>query len=307
MLVTLRSARKMRYNSSMSIKRLVILAAGMGSRYGGLKQMDPIGPHGEFILDYTIRDALASGFDEVVFIVRRDLAEDFRRIVGDRWEARGVPVRYVFQELSDLPGGFVPPEGRAKPWGTGHAVYAARRWLDAPFAVANADDYYDAPALHAVGRYLDETADDDTAYAMVGYPVAATLSDHGSVSRGVCVVDERGDLLQIEERLAIERGADGVIRDGDLVLADDTPVSMNLFGFKPGYARHLEEGLSAFLAAHGTEPKSEFYLALPLPSLLARGLARLRVLRTDARWYGVTNREDRPLLQAALARVPPVW
>lgn len=291
----------------MNTKRLVILAAGMGSRYGGLKQMDPIGPHGEFILDYTIRDALAAGFNEVVFVIRRDLEADFRRIVGDRWEARGVPVRYAFQELTDLPDGFTVPEGRTKPWGTGQAVLAAREWLDAPFAVANADDYYDAPAFRVLADYLDKTFSDNRAYAMVGYQVAGTLSAFGTVSRAVCKTDADDMLLHIEERLKIERGADGVIRDGDLELADDIPVSMNLFGFKASYAEALQTGFEAFLRARGTEPKSEFYISLPIQPLLDAGKITMKVLRTDARWIGVTNREDRPLVQAALAEVPPVW
>lgn len=291
----------------MKLKRIVILAAGMGSRYGGLKQMDPIGPHGEFILDYTIRDALAAGFSEVVFVIRRDLEADFRRIVGDRWEARGVPVHYAFQDLTDLPAGFTPPEGRTKPWGTGHAVLAAREWLDVPFAVANADDYYDAPAFRALAEFLDATADDGDAYGMVGYPVAGTLSDFGSVSRAVCIHDADGMLKHIEERLKIERCPDGVIRDGDLELADDTPVSMNLFGFKPSYATALRVGFEKFLRERGEEPKSEFYISLPIQPLLDEGKASMKVLRVDARWIGVTNREDRPLVQAALADVPPVW
>ena len=272
----------------MNTKRLVILAAGMGSRYGGLKQMDPIGPHGEFILDYSIRDALAAGFSEVVFVIRRDLEADFRRIVGDRWEARGVSVHYVFQDLTDLPDGFAPPEGRTKPWGTGHALLAARQWLDVPFAVVNADDYYDAPAFRAIADYLDASEGSDD-YAMVAYDVAGTLSAGGSVSRGVCKTDADGYLTHIEERLAIERGPDGVIRDGDLVLPDDTPVSMNLFGFRPSYAAALREAFADFLRARGAEPKSEFYITLPLQPLVEAGRARLKVLRAPARWFGATG------------------
>ena len=290
----------------MNTKRLVILAAGMGSRYGGLKQMDPIGPHGEFLLDYSIRDALAAGFGEVVFVIRHDLEADFRRIVGDRWEARGVPIHYAFQNLDDLPDGFAPPEGRTKPWGTGHALLAAREWLDVPFAVVNADDYYDAPAFRAIADYLDASEGSDD-YAMVAYDVAGTLSSGGSVSRGVCKTDADGYLTHIEERLTIERCPDGVIRDGDLALADDTPVSMNLFGFRPSYAAALQEAFGKFLQARGTELKSEFYITLPLQSLIDAGRVRLKVLRAPARWFGVTNRSDRPIVQEALAKVEPVW
>ena len=294
------------YVCRMNTKRLVILAAGMGSRYGGLKQMDPIGPHGEFLLDYSIRDALAAGFQEVVFVIRHDLEEDFRRIVGDRWEARGVPVHYAFQELTDLPDGFAPPEGRTKPWGTGHALLAARRWLDVPFAVVNADDYYDAPAFRAIADYLDHSDGSDD-YVMVGYGVAGTLSSGGSVSRGVCKTDADGYLTHIEERLEIMRCPDGVIRDGDLALPDDIPVSMNLFGFRPSYAAALQAAFVDFLRARGTELKSEFYITLPLQSLIDAGRVRLKVLRSDARWFGVTNRSDRPGVQAALAQIAPVW
>ena len=290
----------------MNTKRLVILAAGMGSRYGGLKQMDPIGPHGEFLLDYSIRDALAAGFNEVVFVIRHDLEADFRRIVGNRWEARGVPIHYAFQELGDLPEGFTPPEGRTKPWGTGHALLAAGPWLDVPFAVVNADDYYDAPAFRAIADYLDAPAGPED-YAMVAYPVAGTLSTGGSVSRGVCKTDADGYLIHIEERLKIERCPDGVIRDGDLELADDTPVSMNLFGFRPSYADALRKAFVEFLRARGTELKSEFYITLPLQSLIDAGHVKLKVLRADARWFGVTNRSDRPDVQAALAQIAPVW
>lgn len=279
----------------------------MGSRYGGLKQMDPIGPHGEFILDYTIRDALAAGFNEIVLVIRSDIEEDFRRIVGDRWEAKGAVLRYVIQSLGDLPEGFSPPEGRTKPWGTGHAVLAAREWLDAPFAVANADDYYGADGFRVLAEYLEATAAEPNAYGMVGYRVDGTLSDFGGVSRGVCKVDETGRLLHIEERLKIAREADGIIRDGDLVIPDDTPVSMNLFGFKPSYATELQVCFKRFLEQRGGELKSEFYLALPLQGMLDENRASMQVLRANARWFGVTNREDRIQAEKELSVVPPVW
>ncbi len=289
-------------------KSLLVLAAGMGSRYGGLKQMDPIGPRGEFILDYSIRDALAAGFDDIVCVVRRDIADDFRSVVAARWAAKGVTLRLAFQDLADLPAPFTPPEGRTKPWGTGHAILAARALLDAPFAVVNADDYYGPEGFAALAEFFDrQNASAPASYAMVAYNVCDTLSEEGSVSRGVCKVSPDGNLLHIEERLQIQRGPDGIIRDGDLVLAEDTPVSMNLFGFTPGYVRSLESEFRAFLAARGSELKSEFYIMYPLQGLLDSGKASLRVLRCAAHWFGVTNKADRPRVQAALAQVPPVW
>lgn len=281
-------------------KHLVVLAAGMGSRYGGLKQMDPVGPSGEFILDYSAHDALAAGFDEVVFVIRRDLEEDFRRIVGRRWEAKA-PVRYAFQELTDLPKGFVPPAGRTKPWGTGHAVLAARGCIEGPFAVVNADDFYGRDAFATLGAFLDRTAGQSSAYAMVAYDVGKTLSEHGSVSRGVCTVDGAGKLTRIVERTAIAREADGIIRANGETLADTTPVSLNLFGFKPEFLDHLARGFSEFLAVSGNEAKSEYFMPTVVGELIGRGVATVDVLRTASSWFGVTNAADRPGVVARFA------
>jgi NDP-sugar pyrophosphorylase family protein len=283
-------------------KHLVVLAAGMGSRYGGLKQMDPVGPSGEFILDYSVYDALLAGFSDIVFVIRHDLEADFRRIVGRRWESRA-DVRYAFQELGDLPDGFTPPPGRTKPWGTGHAVLAARELLDSPFAVVNADDFYGRDAFATLAGFLDRTAADPAAYAMVAYEVGRTLSEHGSVSRGVCDVDARGRLTRIEERTAIARGADGVIRAGELVLPPDTPVSLNLFGFKPSFLGHLATGFRSFLAVAGKEPKSEYFMPTVVGDLITRRLATVDVLRTPADWFGVTNAADRPGVVARFAEL----
>lgn len=281
-------------------KRLVVLAAGMGSRYGGLKQMDPVGPSGEFILDYSVFDALKAGFGEIVFVIRQDLEADFRRIVGSRWEPRAA-VRYAFQELTDLPDGLAPPPGRTKPWGTGQAVLAARGILDGPFAVVNADDFYGRDAFATLAGFLDRTADAAAAHAMVAYEVGRTLSEHGSVARGVCEVDAHGRLARIEERTAIARDTDGVIRAGDLVLPADTPVSLNLFGFKPSFVEHLARGFGAFLAAAGHELKSEYFMPTVVGDLVTRGVATVDVLRTTADWFGVTNAADRPAVVARFA------
>jgi len=281
-------------------KRLVVLAAGMGSRYGGLKQMDPIGPSGEFILDYSVYDAVLAGFEEVVFVIRRDLEQDFRRIVGDRWQRR-IPVHYAFQELTDLPSGFAVPPGRTKPWGTGHAVLAARDVLDGPFAVVNADDFYGRDAVASLAGFLERTADTAGAYAMVAYDLGKTLSEHGSVARGVCTVDPQGKLARIVERTAIARDPDGIIRTEGAALAEETPVSLNLFGFKPDFLEHLDLGFAEFLRASGNEQKSEYFMPTVVGNLIALDKASVKVLRTDAEWFGVTNAADRPGVVARFA------
>jgi len=283
----------------MTHKQLVILAAGIGSRYGGLKQMDPVGPAGEFILDYSVHDALRSGFNEVIFVIRRDIEADFRRIVGRRWEER-TAVQYAFQELDDLPHGFAPPPGRTKPWGTGHALLAAREIIRGSFAIVNADDFYGHSGYALLADFLDRTADEPRAYAMAAYEVGRTLSEYGSVSRGVCEVDSRGRLTHLEEHTAIAREADGSIRSRGQVLAPDTPVSMNLFGFKRSFVDALAEGFGSFLAAAGQELKSEYFVPSVVSDLVTSGRATLDVLRCDAEWFGVTNAADRPLVVARL-------
>lgn len=284
-------------------KSLLVLAAGMGSRYGGLKQMDPIGPNGEFILDYSVGDALAAGFDRVVFVIRRDIEKDFREIVGHRWEARA-DVAYAMQDLADLPAGFAVPEGRTKPWGTAHAVLAARNAIDGPFAVVNADDYYGADALRQTAGFLDRTADDEKKFCMVAYRLDKTLSPNGSVSRGVCTVGPDGCLTQLVERLKLQRCPDGVVRDGEDAFPDDTPVSMNMFGFKRRYIDLLQDTFPRFLAKYGTLPKSEFQMPTALGAYLRRGDASVAVMQTASRWFGVTSREDRPEVEAYFRTIP---
>lgn len=284
-------------------KSLLVLAAGMGSRYGGLKQMDPIGPNGEFILDYSVGDALAAGFDRVVFVIRRDIEKDFREIVGHRWEARA-DVAYAMQDLADLPAGFAVPEGRTKPWGTAHAVLAARNAIDGPFAVVNADDYYGADALRQTAGFLDRTADDEKKFCMVAYRLDKTLSPNGGVSRGVCTVGPDGCLTQLVERLKLQRCPDGVVRDGEDAFPDDTPVSMNMFGFKRRYIDLLQDTFPRFLAKYGTLPKSEFQMPTALGAYLRRGDASVAVMQTASRWFGVTSRDDRPEVEAYFRTIP---
>lgn len=280
-------------------KQLVVLAAGMGSRYGGLKQMDPVGPSGEFILDYSVHDAMLAGFSEIVFVIRRDIEEDFKRIVGNRWESR-VSVRYAYQELDDLPEGFTVPAERTKPWGTGHAVLAARKIIDSPFAMVNADDFYGRDSLSAITQFFNKTAEAPTAHAMVAYRLSQTLSEHGSVSRGICSVNDEGRLTRVVEYTTIQRGDDGLIRQGDEVLAEDTPCSMNLYGFKPAFIKFLSSGLVDFLRESGQEARSEYYITKVAGDLVERGEGSLDVLRTNSLWFGVTNAADRPKVVARL-------
>ena len=284
---------------------LVVLAAGMGSRYGGLKQMDPIGPAGQFIPDYSVGDALAAGVSRVVFVIRRDIEKDFRDIVGRRWESRA-DVRYAFQRLDDVPAGFSVPPERSKPWGTGQALLCAREEAGDAAIMVNADDYYGPEGYALLKRKLEDTAADPQAHAMVAYRLDKTLSANGTVSRGICHVDAAGNLDKLVEKTALARREDGAIRDdsGPETFADDTSVSMNLFGFKRRFLDQLAEDFPRFLAKYGTVPKSEFQVPTALASRMRRGEASVAVLRTSARWYGVTSRADRPEVAAFLATVP---
>ena len=277
---------------------LVVLAAGMGSRYGGLKQIDPMGPGGETVLDYTVYDAVRAGFGRVLFIIRRDFADAFKASVGGRFEGK-IQVDYACQQLDMLPAGFAVPEGREKPWGTGHAVWCAREQLNGPFAVVNADDFYGAKSLKALADFLRaEAAGGPPTYAMVGFPLGNTLSENGAVSRGVCSVGADGFLKDIEEHTGILASEVGAGRR----YAPETPVSMNCWGFDAReFLPQLDQAWRDFVAARGKEPKAEFYLPAAVNSLVQTGAARVRVLPTTDNWFGVTYREDKPHVQAALA------
>jgi NDP-sugar pyrophosphorylase family protein len=288
---------------------LLVLAAGMGSRYGGLKQMDPMGPSGETVLDYSVFDAIRAGFGRVIFIIREDFAEAFKSGVGARFTGR-IEVDYAFQRLDDLPDGFTMPEGRAKPWGTAHAVRAARHLVDGPFAVINADDFYGRDAYRRAADFLTNPAAADGAahYAMVGYPLVNTLSDHGDVNRGICTRDAAGLLTYVEEFVAIEREADGAIRgtalDGSRREIDEaTPVSMNFWAFGPELFGQLETGFTAFLTEHGAKEKSEFYIPTLVDALIKAGTADCRVLDTDSQWFGVTYPDDKPHVVESIRRL----
>ena len=287
---------------------LVVMAAGMGSRYGGLKQIDPVGSHGEAILDYSVYDAHEAGFETVVIIIKEAIRKDFMETVGARLAKAPVEIRYAFQELDKLPEGFSVPEGRAKPWGTSHAVLCAKEAIDgAPFAVINADDYYGKSAFKVMFENLSKAEDKEKFdYCMVGYEVSKTVTENGSVARGVCVVDENGCLTEVIERTRIEKRADGIkfTEDGEnwVSLADDTIVSMNMWGFTPSFLTAIEEGFAAFLnKALAENPlKGEYYLPSVVMHLLGEGKARVKVLTSHDKWYGVTYAADKPGVVAAL-------
>ncbi len=278
---------------------LVVLAAGMGSRYGGLKQMDPVGPAGEFIIDYSVGDALAAGFSRVVFVIRRDIEKDFREAVGRRWESQ-TDVHYAMQALDDRPDSPAVSPARTKPWGTAHAVLAARHVVDGAFAVVNADDFYGAEAFSLNHAFLAETAAIPDRYGLVAYRLDKTLSRNGSVSRGICTVDENGMLVDIVERLTLARDADGVIRDGSDSFADDTLVSMNMFGFKRSFIDRLDDEFPRFLESASDNPKAEFQMPTALGTFLRRGDVRVSVMQTQSAWFGITSREDRDEVVAHL-------
>lgn len=273
---------------------LLVLAAGMGSRYGGLKQIDPVGPAGETIIDYSVFDALRAGFGKLVFVIRRDIETQFKEIVGARFESR-IPVEYVFQELDKLPAEFSVPAGRTKPWGTAHAILMGTGTVREPFAAINADDFYGAESYRLLAQHLQAGTPD---YAMVGFILRNTLSDFGSVARGVCQVDPENYLQGVVELTKIERDGAGA-RDtnpaGNVInLSGDEAVSMNMWGFTPTIFPQLQKGFQEFLERHGWDMKSEFYIPSAVNSLVVARQARVKVLRTQASWFGVTYREDRP-------------
>ena len=282
---------------------LLVLAAGMGSRYGSLKQMDGVGPNGEAIIDYSVYDAIRAGFGKVVFVIRHSFEQEFKEVFNAERFGHKIAVEYVFQELDYLPEGFTLPSERVKPWGTNHAVMMAKDVIKEPFAVINADDFYGREAYKTIGEYLVELAESRNRYCMVGYQVNKTLSENGTVSRGVCTVDEEGNLTGMVERTQIERvNGTIVFHDGgaDEPLAEDTPVSMNLFGFTPDYFDYSEAFFKEFLAANIDNLKSEFFIPLMVNKVISEGTATMRVLKTTSNWFGVTYKEDKPQLVAKI-------
>ena len=280
----------------------------MGSRYGGLKQLDPMGPNGEVILDYSVYDAIRAGFGKVVFIIRKDFEVAFKSQVGARFAGK-IEVDYAFQSLDDLPEGYSVPEGRVKPWGTAHALRAARNVVHEPFGVVNADDFYGADAFQKAAEFLtaEPAADGKEHYGMIGYPLKNTLSDHGDVNRGICGIKD-GYLDSVEEYTKIMMEQDGVCR-GDSLAGDRKPVdpeelvSMNFWVFPASFIAQIEDHFTHFLAAHGTELKSECYIPTVVDELNHNGKADCRVIKTTANWLGVTYPSDKPAVVESIAKL----
>lgn len=275
---------------------LFVLAAGMGSRYGGLKQLDGLGPNGETIMDYSIFDAIRGGFGKLVFVIRRSFENDFREKIIKKYENH-IPVEVVFQELDMLPEGFTCPEGRVKPWGTNHALLMGKDVIKEPFAVINADDFYGRDSFAVIGKALTEMEGKQNEYCMVGYRVGNTLSESGSVARGVCETNEEGYLTTVVERTAIER-INGEIQFQDengktVVIAEETPVSMNMWGFTPDYFNYSEDYFVDFLKKNMDNLKAEYFTPLMVNHLIVNNMARVKVLDTTSKWFGVTYAADR--------------
>ena len=287
---------------------LVIMAAGMGSRYGGLKQIDPVDEQGHIIMDFSIYDAIRAGFRKVIFVIRKEHHEAFRNAIGDRISGN-ISVEYVFQELTDIPEGFSVPEGREKPWGTGHAVYSCRDAIDGPFAVINADDYYGPEAFSLIYDTLASSEDDDKQhYAMIGYRLGNTLTENGSVSRGICTVDEKGHLCGICERVYIVKRGDGAAysEDGGESFTEISPeetASMNFWGFSGSFLKELGSLFEDFQRENvpSNPLKAEFYLPSAVSSLIDAGKADVIVRKSADKWFGVTYQEDKPQVCAAIA------
>ncbi|MCM1348639.1 MAG: sugar phosphate nucleotidyltransferase [Firmicutes bacterium] len=277
---------------------LYVLAAGMGSRYGGLKQLDPLGPNGETIMDYSIYDAIQSGFGKVVFVIRKDFEADFREKILSKYEGH-IPVEVVFQSTDALPEGYTCPADRTKPWGTNHAVLMAKDVIKEPFAVINADDFYGRNAFEVIARELSREHTRKGDYCMVGFRVGNTMTENGSVARGVCTTSPEGYLTSVVERTAISYDKDGKIvftdeNDQVQTLDPKTPVSMNLWGFTPDYFDYSEREFKHFLDRDINTPKAEFFIPLCIDALIKNGEATVKVLDTDSRWFGVTYAADRP-------------
>jgi NDP-sugar pyrophosphorylase family protein len=283
---------------------LLILAAGIGSRYGGLKQVDGMGPGGEAILEYSVQYAIQAGFGKVVFVIRKDIEEAFREKVGKRVEAR-IHTEYAFQEFDSCLDWLDEKPHREKPWGTGHAILSAKALINEPFATVNADDFYGADAFLHLGEFLQHQCTPEV-YGMVAYQLGNTLSENGAVSRGVCTVSPEGFLTNVTERTKIERYPEGIFYTDDTgrhFLADQTPVSMNLWGFHHNIMEEIETQFRAFVAKNMGNPKAEFYIPTVVNNLIEADKIKLRVLHSSSQWYGVTYPEDKETVQAALARM----
>lgn len=284
---------------------LLILAAGMGSRYGGLKQLDHLGTSGETIMDYSVFDAARAGFGKVVFVIRRSFETEFRDMFIKKLEGK-VQVELVFQDMDNIPAGFEAPADRVKPWGTGHAILMAKDVINEPFAVINADDFYGANAFKVMADFLTSGVS-ESVYAMNGYQLSKTLSEFGTVARGICSADADGFLTDIKERTSIERKANGKIvfteNGTETELDENVPVSMNFWGFAPNLFKHLEEKFTAFLKVNASNPKSEFYIPFVVDDLMKEGKVKTKVLPANSTWFGVTYKEDKPSTMAKIAEL----
>lgn len=286
---------------------LVIMAAGMGSRYGGLKQIDPVDEQGHIIIDFSIYDAKLAGFEKVIFIIKKEDEKDFREAIGERIE-KVMDVAYVYQDLNNIPEGYNVPKERVKPWGTAHAVLSCKNEIDGPFAVINADDYYGRGAFQKIYDYLVTHQDDEKyRYAMVGYQLENTLTENGHVARGICEIDKDGELLRVTERTRIEKSGDGAAYTEDegatwVSLPERTIVSMNMWGFTAGFLKEIENGFETFLQKGLQENplKCEYFLPAVVSNLLDEDRAAVKVLTTEDKWYGVTYKEDKPVVEQAI-------
>ncbi len=289
---------------------LVVMAAGMGSRYGGLKQIDPVDKEGHIIMDFSIYDAVRAGFKKVVFIIKKENEADFKAAIGDRI-SKIIEVAYVFQDLNNLPEGYSVPEGRVKPWGTGHAILSCLDEVDGPFAVINADDYYGSHAFQMAYDFLSQNEDGDTySYMMVGYKLENTLTDNGHVARGVCVTDEEGHLVKINERTHIEKREGGAAYTEDdgktwVEIPEGSTVSMNMWGFSASILKELKDRFAKFLDENleGNPLKCEYFLPFVVDELLTEKKATVKVLKSMDKWYGVTYKEDKPVVVAAIQKL----
>ena len=278
---------------------LLIMAAGMGSRYGALKQIDGIGPNNETILEYSIFDAIRAGFGKVVFIIRKSFEKEFNEHVINRLRANGIDCHCVFQELDNLPKGFTLPEGREKPWGTAHAVLMAKNIINEPFAAINADDFYGREAFSTLCQYLSTVDSNSNNYSMVGYDILSTLSESGTVSRGVCQVDSNNMLSSIQERVKISltnNKLTDIEDDKEIILSGKEKVSMNFWGFTPTLFNHIEECFVDFLKENINNPKSELYIPSVVFKLIKSVTSSVKVLSSNAKWFGITYKEDRPIV-----------
>lgn len=283
---------------------LLVLAAGLGSRYGGLKQMDPLGPSGESIIDYSVYDAWKAGFGKVIFVLREEIVDDFFALFANTYKSK-IEVDHVVQRMDDIPAGIMPNQERVKPWGTGHALLAAREKIREPFAVINGDDFYGSDAFRVMAEFLSAVhADDLSVQSMVGYVLNNTLSDHGHVSRGICSTDDRDMLTSVTERTRIQRAGNRIVfvddNEQEHELQGSETVSMNFWGFTPALLPALMDQFTEFMREHGGELKSEFFIPLGINRLIQNQQIEVKVLKSSARWFGVTYQEDKPLVISKL-------